>query len=384
MGEYDSEELSKIVAELNRAAPSQKRAAPRGSQATPTLDKLLNLAAARNASDILLVAGAPAMLRVTGNLTPASGPPLDAEEVRSLVTPLLEPAQLDELQRVKSLDFGFFRDGIGRFRVNVHHQRGTLAACIRLLPSKIPSLESLHLPPSLAKLAERRQGLVLLTGPTGCGKSSTLAALIDIVNTRRAAHVVTIEDPVEYQHSNRSAVIEQIEVGRDTPDFAVTLRSIMRQTPDVILVGEMRDAETISTALTAAETGHLVLSTLHTNDTIQSVSRILDTFPSSNQPQIRQQLSLALLAIVAQQLVPGLDGVMRWPATEIMLSTDAVRALIRKGDDHQLRSQVSVGKSEGMMTMEQSLAELVRANRITRDTAYAHCYRADDLQRYLG
>ena len=384
MGEYDSEELSKIVAELNRAAPSQKRVPARGSQATPTLDKLLNLAAARNASDILLVAGAPAMLRVTGNLTPASGPPLDAEEVRTLVTPLLEPAQLEELQRVKSLDFGFFRDGIGRFRVNVHHQRGTLAACIRLLPSKIPSLESLHLPPSLAKLAERRQGLVLLTGPTGCGKSSTLAALIDIVNTRRAAHVVTIEDPVEYQHSNRSAVIEQIEVGRDTPDFAVTLRSIMRQSPDVILVGEMRDAETISTALTAAETGHLVLSTLHTNDTVQSVSRILDTFPSSNQPQIRQQLSLALLAIVAQQLVPGLDGIVRWPATEIMLSTDAVRALIRKGDDHQLRSQVSVGKSEGMMTMEQSLAELVRSNRITRDTAYAHCYRADDLQRYLG
>jgi twitching motility protein PilT len=158
----------------------------------------------------------------------------------------------------------------------------------------------------------------------------------------------------------------------------------MRQSPDVILVGEMRDAETISTALTAAETGHLVLSTLHTNDTVQSVSRILDMFPSSNQPQIRQQLSLALLAIVAQQLVPGLDGIVRWPATEVMLSTDAVRSLIRKGDDHQLRSQVSVGKSEGMMTMEQSLAELVRANRITRDTAYAHCYRADDLQRYLG
>ena len=184
--------------------------------------------------------------------------------------------------------------------------------------------------------------------------------MIDIVNTRRAAHVVTIEDPIEYQHANRSSIIEQIEVGRDTPDFAVTLRSIMRQTPDVILVGEMRDAETMATALTAAETGHLVLSTLHTNDAIQAVARILDSFPAANQPQIRQQLSLALGAVIAQQLVPGTDGVSRWPAAEIMIATDAVRALIRKGDDHQLRSQISVGRAEGMMTMEQSLAELVR------------------------
>jgi twitching motility protein PilT len=223
-----------------------------------------------------------------------------------------------------------------------------------------------------------------VTGPTGCGKSSTLAALIDIVNTKRAAHVVTIEDPVEYQHANRSAIIEQIEVGRDTPDFAVTLRSIMRQTPDVILVGEMRDAETIATALTAAETGHLVLSTLHTNDAIQSMSRILDSFPAGNQPQIRQQLSLAMAAVVAQQLVPGAEGVNRWPAVEIMIATDAVRALIRKGDDHQLRSQISVGRADGMTTMEQSLADLVRTGRITQETAYAHGYRTDDLQRYLG
>jgi twitching motility protein PilT len=276
------------------------------------------------------------------------------------------------------------RENLGRFRVNIHHQRGTLAASIRLLPSRIPSLESLHLPLSLAKLAERRQGLVLVTGPTGCGKSSTLAALIDIVNTKRAAHVVTIEDPVEYQHANRSSIIEQIEVGCDTPDFAVTLRSLMRQSPDVILVGEMRDAETIATALTAAETGHLVLSTLHTNDTIQSMSRILDSFPTGNQPQIRQQLSLALAAVLAQQLVQGLDGVNRWPAVEIMIATDAVRALIRKGDDHQLRSQISVGRADGMTTMEQSLAELVKAGRITRETAFAHGYRTDDLQRYLG
>jgi twitching motility protein PilT len=291
---------------------------------------------------------------------------------------------LEELRQKKSVDLGFVREGLGRFRINIHHQRGTLAASIRLLPARIPSLESLHLPPSLAKLAERRQGLVLVTGPTGCGKSSTLAALIDIVNTKRAAHVVTIEDPVEYQHSNRSAIIEQIEVGRDTPDFAITLRSIMRQTPDVILVGEMRDAETIATALTAAETGHLVFSTLHTNDTIQTMSRILDSFPAGNQPQIRQQLSLAMAAVVAQQLVPGVDGVNRWPAVEIMVATDAVRALIRKGDDHQLRSQVSTGRADGMTTMEQSLADLVKAGRITRDTAYAHGYRTDDLQRYLG
>jgi twitching motility protein PilT len=381
LADYDRE-LSEIVAELNRAAPSQK-SAERLPQSTASLDELLGFASRRNASDILLIAGAPAVLRVNGALAPGSGPPLEPEDIRAAVLPLLEPSQMEELQRRKSVDLGFEREGLGRFRINIHHQRGTLAASIRLLPSRIPSLESLHLPGSLAKLAERRQGLVLVTGPTGCGKTSTLAALIDLVNTRRAAHVVTIEDPVEYQHRNRSAIIEQIEVGRDTPDFAITLRSVMRQTPDVILVGEMRDPETMATALTAAETGHLVLSTLHTNDAIQAVARILDSFPAGNQPQIRQQLSLALLAVIAQQLVPGIDGVTRWPATEIMIATDAVRALIRKGDDHQLRSQISVGRAEGMMTMEQSLADLVRAARIARDTALAHCFRTDDLQRYL-
>jgi len=382
MKEYDNE-LSDLVAQLNRAAPSNKATA-RASQSTASLDELLAFAGGRGASDVVLIVGAPAVLRVNGTLAPTSGPPLDAEDVRSLMLPLLEPSQLEELQKKRSIDLGFVRERVGRFRVNIHHQRGTLAASIRLLPTQIPSLDSLHLPATLGKLAERRQGLVLVTGPTGCGKTSTLAALIDIVNSRRAAHVVTIEDPVEYQHENRSAIIEQIEVGRDTPDFAVTLRSIMRQTPDVILVGEMRDAETMATALTAAETGHLVLSTLHTNDAVQAVARILDSFPAANQPQIRQQISLALAAVIAQQLVPGIDGVSRWPATEIMIATDGIRALIRKGDDHQLRSQISVGKADGMMTMEQSLAELVRANRIDRDTALAHCFRTEDLKRYLG
>ena len=381
MSEYDSE-LSKIVAELNRAAPGNKPVS-RQPDLTASLDKLLSFAASRGASDVLLIAGAPAVLRVNGALAAGSGPPLEADDVRSLVLPLLTPPQLEELQKNRSADLSFLREGLGRFRVNLHHQRGTLAASIRLLPARIPSLESLHLPPALAKLAERRQGLVLVTGATGCGKTSTLAALIDIVNSKRQAHVVTIEDPVEYQHTNRSSIIEQIEVGRDTPDFAGTLRSIMRQTPDVILVGEMRDAETMATVLTAAETGHLVLSTLHTNDAIQAVARILDSFPAANQPQIRQQLSLALAAVIAQQLVPGLDGVSRWPAAEILIANDAARALIRKGDDHQLRSQISVGRADGMMTMEQSLAELVRTNRIARDTAFAHCFRSDDLQRYL-
>jgi twitching motility protein PilT len=287
------------------------------------------------------------------------------------------------LHRAKSVDLCFSREGIGRFRANVHHQRGTIAASIRLLPEKIPTLESLHLPPMLRKLADARQGLVLITGQTGCGKSSTLAALLELINTHRHDHVVTIEDPVEYVHINRSSIIEQIEVGHDTPDFASSLRSILRQNPDVILVGEMRDPETISTVLTAAETGHLVLSTLHTNDTSQAVSRILDSFPAGNQPQIRQQLSLALLAIVAQQLVPGAGNAGRYPAVEILMATSGVRSLIRKGEDHQIYSAVSTGRSEGMTTMEQSLAEMVRAGKINRDTALAHCFRPEDLRRYL-
>ena len=215
-----------------------------------------------------------------------------------MLLPLLTARQSEQLEADKSLDFCFERGPIGRFRANFHHQRGTLAASIRLLPAQIPSLESLHLPAALSQLTERRQGLVLLTGPTGCGKTSTLAALLDLINARRRDHIITIEDPVEYQHANRSSIVEQIEVGHDTPSFAQAVRAVLRQDPDVILVGEMRDSETMSAALTAAETGHLVLSSIHTNDTSQTISRILDIFPAGHQSQIRQQLSLALLAIV--------------------------------------------------------------------------------------
>ena len=375
------DELAQIVAELNRAAPSSQQN-QYTAENLASLDQLLAQAVRKTASDLLLIAGAPANLRIDGSLTP-TGPPLDAEEIRKLLLPLLTGAQNQELTRNMSVDLCFSRESIGRFRANIHHQRGTIAGSIRLLPEKIPSLESLHLPPILRKLAEARQGLVLITGQTGCGKSSTLAALLELINTNRHDHVVTIEDPVEYVHLNRSSIIEQIEVGHDTPDFASSLRSILRQNPDVILIGEMRDPETIQTALTAAETGHLVLSTLHTNDTSQAVSRILDTFPAGNQLQIRQQLSLALLAIVAQQLVPGIGGGGRYPAVEILMASSGVRHLIRKGEDHQIYSAVSTGRTEGMMTMEQSLAEMVRAGKISRDTALAHCFRPEDLRRYL-
>jgi twitching motility protein PilT len=382
MAGYDNE-LEQIVAELNRAAPGSRAAQPGLPQSTASLDQLLSYAAGRSASDLLLIAGAPVALRIDGKLNPSAGPTLEADDTRNLLLPLLTPKQLQELQRDKSVDFCFSRESIGRFRANVHHQRGTLAGSIRLLPGRIPTLESLHLPPALHRLAEARQGLVLITGSTGCGKSSTLAALIDIINSGRRDHIVTIEDPVEFVHGNRSSIIEQIEVGHDAPDFASSVRSIMRQTPDVILVGEMRDPETIATVLTAAETGHLVLSTLHTNDTSQAVSRILDSFPLGNQPQIRQQLSLAMLAVIAQQLVPAADGSGRYPAVEIMMGSHAVRNLIRKGEDHQLYTAISTGRAEGMITMEQSLAELVRAGRITRESASARCFRLDDLQRYL-
>jgi twitching motility protein PilT len=376
MADYESE-LSRLVDQLNRAAVNGKSAEKR------SLDQLLEISLRRNASDILLIAGSPATLRLNGALTPDAGPPLSAEDIENFLLPLLTPPQFKELQENKSLDFCFVRGAIGRFRANFHHQRGTLAAAIRLLPEQVPTLESLHLPASLAMLTERRQGLVLLTGPTGSGKTSTLAALVDRINTRRHDHIITIEDPIEYHHQNRSSLIEQIQLGHDTPSFAHAVRSVLRQDPDVILIGEMRDSETMAAALTAAETGHLVLASLHTNDAAQTISRILDTFPTGHQSQIRQQLSLALLAIISQQLLPSANGAGRYPGVEVLVATGATRNLIRRGDDHQLRASIETGRADGMLTMEQSLVELVRAGRISRETAFAHCYHPDDLKRHL-
>lgn len=377
MSAYESD-LSQLVYELNSSTAEIK------NDKRTSLDTLLESAAAQNASDVILVAGSALTLRVNGSLAPATGKLLSSEDLRNLLLPLLNAEQAKELENNRALDFCFVRGSTGRFRANFHYQRGPLAASIRLLPAQIPTIESLHLPSVLARLTERRQGLILLTGPTGCGKTSTMAALIDRINARRRDHIITIEDPVEYRHVNRSSIVEQIEVGHDTPSFAQAVRAVLRQNPDVILVGEMRDSETIAAALTAAETGHLVLSSLHTNDAAQTMSRILDTFAASNQSQIRQQLSLALLAVIAQQLVPGIGPVGRYPAVEVMMATTGIRNLVRTGQDHQLRSHISTGRGEGMMTMDQSLAELVRTGRISRDTASAHCYHPDELRSHLN
>ncbi len=296
-------ELSRLVDELNRSAAGVRSGERR------TIDQVLADATQSQASDILLVAGSPVTMRVNGALTAESAPPVSAEGIRSLLLPLLSARQLEELRERKCIDFCFARGSLGRFRANFHYQRGTLAAAIRLLPAQIPTLESLHLPPSLGTLADRRQGLVLLTGATGSGKSSTMAALVNRINASRRDHIITIEDPVEYQHANRKSLVEQIELGYDTLSFADAVRAVLRQDPDVILVGEMRDSETMAAALTAAETGHLVLASLHTNDAAQTVSRILDTFPTGYQSQIRQQLSLALLAVVSQKLLPRLQWI---------------------------------------------------------------------------
>ncbi len=386
MAGYDTE-LETIVQELNKsprpdgdgdaATPVGPLLDPSGSLSS--LDHLLAYATRHGASDIILVAGSGLVLRVNGSLTQPSGKPFSDDDIRALTLPLLTQQRRAELEQERSTDFSFVRDGIGRFRTNIHFQRGTLGAAIRLLPDEIPTLEGLNLPASLRRLTERKQGLVLVTGPTGSGKTTTLAALIGMINAKYPYHIVTIEDPIEYHHRNQQSVFEQMEIGHDAVDFASALRSIVRQSPDVILVGEMRDPETMA----AAETGHLVFSTLHTNDTIQAIGRIVDAFPAAQQNQIRQQLSLALLAIVAQQLVPGANG-SRLPAVEILVANTAVSHIIRKGEDHMLRSQLSLGHSDGMSMMEESLAKLVNKGLITAETAAAHCFRDDEFRRYMA
>ena len=392
MSSFDPE-LEDLVRELNQAAPGAAvpaagRAEPRrlrplvgtSEQESPALDALLSAAVRRGASDLLLIDGSAPVFRRRGELERGDGLLRD-DEIRAMLAPLLGAEQRRELDRDLTLDFGFVRPGIGRFRANLHFQRDTLGAAIRALPAEIPTLESLGLPPILERLTELRKGLILVTGAAGSGKTTTLAAMIGRINARRACHVIAVEDPIEYRHENRRAVVEQIEVGRDARGFASALRGVLRQSPDVILIGEMRDRETLAAAVTAAETGHLVLASLHTADAARAVGRVIDGFPADQQNQIRQQLALGLAAVVAQQLVPTRDGGRR-PAVEILLVNSAVSNLIRRGEDHLLRSQLSLGRAEGMITMEESLAELARRGTIDEATALAHAQRSDDPRRY--
>jgi twitching motility protein PilT len=366
---------------------------PRPSTLSPStpLEHLLIEMAQRNASDLHLVSGAPPIFRIGGRLTRASDDPLSSDDIQSLLATLLTSRVREQIERDGAADFSLRLARADdeedrrafRFRVNVHRQRGTLAAAFRVLPNEIPTLSSLRLPQSLAELVKPRRGLVLICGPTGSGKSTTLAALVGEINRTEARHVITIEDPIEYEHRNVKSVIEQVEVGRDAPSFASALRASLRQDPDVILVGEMRDLETVATALTAAETGHLILSTLHTSDVAQAVHRIVDVFPPLQQLQIKQQLALSLNAIVVQHLVPRADGNGSVVAVELLLANYAVRNHIR-GDKLQLLGQeLTLGKRHGMVTLESSLVELIHAGLITLEDARVRSSRPEELESLL-
>jgi pilus retraction protein PilT len=331
---------------------------------------LLAAATKRAASDLHLIADSPPLLRIHGRLVPLEGKaPLSAGAVRRLLGSLFTHAQRERFDLEHELDFALTTPGGHRFRINAHMQRGTPAVAIRLIPPELPDASKLGLPKVLQTLSEKSQGLVLVTGPTGAGKSTTLASMIDMINRERSCHIITIEDPIEFFHPNRLAIVEQRELGEDTKSFAAALKHILRQDPDVILVGELRDVETIAAALTAAETGHLVLATLHANDAPQTVDRLVDVFPAAQQPQIRVQLASELLAILAQRLLTRVDGKGRVAAFEVMVATSAVRRLIRDGKGHQLGSAMETGGKDGMVTLDRAISDLVEARSVTPEEA---------------
>ncbi len=322
------------------------------------------------ASDLHLVSGVPPTFRVDGALQFSEGDEiLKPEGIKSLIYSMLDSKQRLLFEERKDLDFSYGISGIGRFRVNVHYQRGSIAASIRLIPYNIPSIKELNLPPVLEELCLKDRGLILVTGPTGSGKSTTLASMIDIINSTRPVHIIIIEDPIEYLHSHKKGVVEQREVGGDTLSFATSLKYCLRQDPDVIMIGEMRDLETISTAITAAETGHLVMATLHTPDAPGAIDRIIDVFPPYQQSQIRLQLSTTLVAVIAQTLIPRANGKGRVPAVEVLIGTPAVGNLVRSGKSHQLYNIMQTSGQIGMQTMDQSLISLVKKKLISREEA---------------
>ena len=339
----------------------------------------------RRASDLHLAAGAPPMIRTRGELVGLEGyPKLKPVDTQEIIYSILSGSQRQRLETNWQIDFAYAVPGHARFRVNAYFQRGALGAAFRLIPYNVVPLDDLGLPPVIREFAYKPRGLVLVTGPTGSGKSTTLAAIIDVINETRSQHIMTIEDPIEFLHSHKRCIVNQRELGTDATSFAEALKAALRQDPDVILVGEMRDIETIGTALTAAETGHLVFATLHTQDAPQTIDRIVDSFPADQQGQIRAQLSVALQGIVTQTLIPTADGSGRVAAAEIMIPTPAVRNLIREAKTHQLYSVIQTGSQSGMQTMDASLAGLVRSGQITKVVAEQQAHSAAELNRLLG
>jgi twitching motility protein PilT len=339
----------------------------------------------RNASDLHLTAGAHPTVRVRGHLVPLEDyPVMTTEMTREIIYSILSNDQRQRLETDWQIDFAYAIPGRARFRVNAYYQRAAIGAAFRLIPFSIKSLEELGMPAVMHEMAKKPRGFVLVTGPTGSGKSTTLAAVVDEINSTREEHIMTIEDPIEFLHGHKKCIVNQREIGSDAQSFAMGLKAALRQDPDVILVGEMRDLETIHTALTAAETGHLVFATLHTQDTPQTIDRIIDVFPASQQQQVRVQLSVALQGIVTQQLLPTADGAGRVAACEVLLATPAIRNLIREGKTHQIYSSLQTGGNLGMQTMDAALATLVRSGKITQQLAEARSSTPEELRRLLG
>jgi twitching motility protein PilT len=349
----------------------------------PRIEVLLEEVIKKKASDLHLQVGLNPTLRVDGSLTPISGTDVLTEEtLEALIFAILDDDQKQILLKDKEFDFSFAFGDLGRFRVNAFHERGNLAAALRLIPNEILTIEQLGLPAIMSKFTEYPRGLVLVTGPTGSGKSTTLAALVDKINSEKPVHILTIEDPVEFTHKSKKAIVVQREVHYDTFSFSAALRSALRQDPDVVLIGEMRDLETIASAVTIAETGHLVFATLHTNSAAQSIDRMIDVFPPHQQPQIRSQLSNLLMAVCSQRLVPTIGG-GRTVAAEVLIATPAVRNIIREGKTHQLDAVIQTGAEFGMQSMDKTLVTMIHAGTVSYDEARNYAMDIDELDRLM-
>jgi twitching motility protein PilT len=377
----EADDLDALVTELNAGAPR----AARTDVPLARLNGWLEQAVERGASDLMLVAGAPPTIRIDGSLVPLAEGPLGSEEIEETMTPALAPHARRLYREAGIADSSYRVHELGRFRINLHHERGRSAAAIRRLPTVVPRLASLNLPAAVEALSRLRRGLVLIGGATGSGKTTTLAALVSEINHRDARHIITIEDPIEYEHIHRQSLIEQVEIGIDAPDFPTALRAALRQAPDVIVVGEMRDMETMQIAMAAGETGHLVFSSLHTTDIATTVARIADSFPLERQNTIRQEVAMALGAVMTQTLVPrsAAAGGGRIPAAELLMVSYGARQHVRKNALQHLHQEITITRKQGSFSLEECLAELVRRGLVERLDAVARAGHPEELERLL-